>query len=173
MFLECSLSAQGLFNVNISILPQQEVCSYNISITSSGSQPISYPAQKPIVSNKNQLTLNVSLPFNLLVNLTVIASNSYEKYGAQKFGFISSTVVLVTVVSISATESCFGVDIFRPLYPCSNMLPYVSAGEKSSSHSSFASFSSNSLRTQPSQQNCNPVRYPLPPSDSAIVLLLN
>ena len=60
-----------------------------------------------------------------------------EKYGAQKFGFISSIVVLVTVVSINATASCFGVDIFRPLYPCSNMLPYVSAGEKSEYHNIF------------------------------------
>ena len=45
-----------------------------------------------------------------------------DQYGAQKFGFISSTVVLVTIVSISATASCFGVDIFRPPYLCSNII---------------------------------------------------
>ncbi|KAL5502766.1 hypothetical protein EMCRGX_G009587 [Ephydatia muelleri] len=99
-FLECSLSAQGLFNVNISISPQQGVCSYNISWTSSGSQSISYPAQKPIVSNENQLIFNVSLPFNLLVNLTVIASNSY---GSNASSMIYSTREILDVV-INATS---------------------------------------------------------------------
>ncbi|KAL5502821.1 hypothetical protein EMCRGX_G009656 [Ephydatia muelleri] len=96
--LECSLSAQGVFNVNISISPQQGVCSHNILWTSSGSQSISYPAQKPIVSNENQLIFNVSLPFNLLVNLTVIVSNSYGSnassmiYSSKRYANSSSTI---------------------------------------------------------------------------------
>ena len=63
-----------------------------------------------------------------------------DQYGAQKFGFISSTVVLVTIVSISATASCFGVDIFRPPYLCSNILRYVSAGEKCEYHKHVSHF---------------------------------
>ena len=62
-----------------------------------------------------------------------------DQYGAQKFGFISSTIVVVTVVSNIATASCFGVDIFRLLYRCSNMLRYVSAGEKIEHHKHLAS----------------------------------
>ena len=57
-----------------------------------------------------------------------------DRYGAQKFGVISSTVVLVMDVSIRATASCFGVDTFRPPPPCFKYAQCVSAGEKSECH---------------------------------------
>ena len=41
-----------------------------------------------------------------------------DRYGALELGFISNTVVLMVDVSISATASCFGVDILRPPSPC-------------------------------------------------------
>ena len=72
--------------------PQQGVCSYDILWTSSGSQPISYQAQKTIVLNLNQPILIVSLPPNLLTNFTIIASNSY---GNGSYSMILSEFVIL------------------------------------------------------------------------------
>ena len=47
-----------------------------------------------------------------------MVGHTADRYGALKFGFISSTVVLMVDFSISATSSCFGVDILRPPSPC-------------------------------------------------------